>query len=352
MRRFVTSAYQSIYSHLPQQAKVIASELVFKLGNKPFVYHDINRHPAGRLERGVVTFSVDFEMAWAWQYARNLKEDYVTIGLREREQVPKILTKFEEHAIPATWATVGHLFLEKCGRRHDGLAHPEMQRLPHFENQYWRFTSGDWYQHDPCTDVTRDPAWYAPDLLEKVLLAKVKQEIACHGFSHAGFGSYCPQSVASSEVDACVDAMKAFGVRPVSMVFPGNDEGNFEIIGAKGFTVVRAFPVSWAEITLPIKLDDGMWRVHDSTAIDLEGDQWNISERLARLKKYINKATTERMAAHIWFHPSLNPIQMQELLFPLLRYCAEQRDKGLIDILTMEHLVDATRTALAKEGRS
>jgi hypothetical protein len=44
-------------------------------------------------------------------------------------------------------------------------------------------------------------------------------------------------------------------------------------------------------------------------------------------------------------------VQMKELLFPLLRYCTEQRDKGLIEILTMEQLVNTTKAALAKEGR-
>jgi hypothetical protein len=42
---------------------------------------------------------------------------------------------------------------------------------------------------------------------------------------------------------------------------------------------------------------------------------------------------------------------MNGLLFPLFRYCAEQREKGLVDVLTNDQLIDATEAALTKEGK-
>jgi hypothetical protein len=94
-----------------------------------------------------------------------------------------------------------------------------------------------------------------------------------------------------------------------------------------------------------------MWDIFDSTPIDLEGDGWNLDERLARLKTFVDKAAETRLAAHIWFHPSLPADQMRGLLFPLLEYCGEQRAKGLIDVLTIDELVAATAAALKEEGR-
>ena len=341
-----------VYQLLPQPLKVLASELVFKYSGRPYVYHDPAVHPAHGLPRGVVTFSIDFELAWGWAYAKGFsREDAVRIGLHERSQVPRILEKMDEYAIPATWATVGHLFLERCGGGENGTAHQDMRRMPHFENEYWRFTSGDWYQVDPCTDYQRDPAWYAPDLIAQILHAKAKHEMACHSFAHGGFGSYCPPEIAEANIAACFEAMEPFGLKPKTWVFPGNDVGNFEALAKKGFRTVRSFPVERAEISLPIRRSDGMWDIHESTPIDLEGKGWHLDERLARLKKFVDKAAETKLAAHIWFHPSLPADQMNGLLFPLFRYCAEQREKGLVDVLTNDQLIDATEAALTKEGK-
>ena len=349
MKRFIASTYQKVYKVLPERGKVIASQLVSRLGRKPFVYFDPAVHPAERLTRGAVSFSIDFELAWAWQYARNLRESAVAMGLRERDQVPVILAELDRYGIPATWATVGHLFLERCGHDSHGLAHSEMPRLQHFESEFWRFQQGDWFQHDPCTNVKKDPAWYAPDLIEQILSSKTNHEIACHGFSHAGFGTYCPAEVATAEIDACLGVMQKFGVRPTSLVFPGNDAGHLSVIASRGFKAVRAFPHELAEISLPVRGKEGLWMVHDSAAIDVEGKSWNLESRLQRLKDYVDTAAETRLAAHIWLHPSLPSNQMRGLLFPLLKYCNEMREKGLIGIYTMESLVAATAQLSRKE---
>ncbi len=352
VKTLFSESRSNLYRHLPQKLKVLASELVFKYSNRPHVHHDVNVHPTRGLERGAVTFSIDFELAWGWAYAKGMtREDAITIGLRERAHVPIILAKMDEYEIPATWATVGHLFLEKCERDGNGIAHPQLVHLPHFENNYWKFSSGDWYQVDPCSDYHRDPAWYAPDLIAQILDAKVKHEIGSHSFSHGGLGPYCTPDVAESKIDACLNAMKPFGITPKTWVFPGNDVGNFEALAKKGFRNVRSFPVDRAEISLPIKRSDGMWDIPDSTPIDLEGSGWDFEERLERLKKFVDKAAETKLSAHIWFHPSLPLDQMNGLLFPLLKYCSEQRAKGLIDVLTIDQLVDATEAALKLEGK-
>ena len=341
-----------VYKLLPQKAKVLASELVFKFSNRPRVYHDPNVHPANGLKRGAVTFSVDFELAWGWAYAKGMKrEEVVRKGIHERSQVPLILAKMDEYRIPATWATVGHLFLEKCERDANGAAHSNILPMPHFESKYWEFTSGDWYQVDPCTDYKRDPAWYGPDLIRQILSAKMKHEIGCHSFSHGGFGHYCPGEVAEAKIDACFEAMKPYGIVPKTWVFPGNDVGNFDVLAKKGFKNVRSFPEKLAEISLPIRRADGMWDIFDSTPIDLVGKGWHLDERLVRLKNFVDKAVSTNLAAHFWFHPSLPADQMNGLLFPLLQYCAEQREKGLIDVFTIDELVDETALALTKEGK-
>src|SRR5512142_1144414 len=100
-----------MHAHLPKRMQHFVSDVAFSMPNRPFVYRDPTAHPQGGLARGSVTFSIDFEMAWATQYSKLNKEGCVSMGLRERSQVPQVLAVLNDHDVPATWATVGHLFL-------------------------------------------------------------------------------------------------------------------------------------------------------------------------------------------------------------------------------------------------
>ena len=344
----VKKLFDAVYAMLPPTAKKMLALSRSKLAWLPYIYHDRTIHPPKGLRLGAVTISLDFEMAWAWQYAKDMTVDPVAMGLQERDQVPLTLSKFDELNIPTTWATVGHLFLDGCSRGANGLAHHDLPRIPPFETRYWKFSSGDWYQFDPCSTVGQAPAWYAPDLIEKILSSPVGHEIACHGFSHAGFGRYCPRNVALSELDACISAMARFGIKPKSFVFPGNDEGHFDALAEKGFSIVRWFPKGSAKISLPVRRkEDGIWCVHQSATIS-RGSNWTRDEHLARLKLCVDMAVRTRLASHVWLHPSLPPSEIDEVLTPFLVHCAGKRDQGVLDILTMEKLVQATETELSK----
>jgi hypothetical protein len=345
------TSLKALYDRLPDPLAAVASDIAYRVSPGPLVYRDPAQHMGISLARGAVVFSIDFEMAWAWQYARSSDESPSAKGLRERAQVPVILREFESTGIPATWATVGHLFLSSCSRDGKGLAHAGMPRIPHFETRNWVFGSGDWYQHDPCTDVRRDPAWYAPDLVEAILSSRAGHEVGCHTFSHIGCGeAYCSPEVAASEVDACLDAMGKFGVSPVSWVFPGNDDGNCQVLARKGIKFIRTFPVPEAVISLPVQRADGMWGLHSSKSVEARTGSWNLAVRLRRLKSYLEAAIREKMALHVWFHPSLLEVHMQSILFPFLHHCAGLREKGLIDIMTMQGLAENTGRAMDAAG--
>jgi len=288
---------------------------------------------------------LDFELAWAWQYARHADEDYVAKGLRERGQVPMLLKLFDEFNVATTWATVGHLFLESCSCGSDGRPHPGLPRPPHFTTALWNYTAGDWYQNDPCSDVRRDPAWYAPDLIEMILASRAGHELGCHAFSHVGFGRYCPHEVALAELEASAEAMKRFGLTPKSFVFPGDDEGNFPALVEADIRVVRAFPKPQGWVSMPLRRKDGLWGLPTSSALD-RGVGWSVPQRLTRLKKLVHTAEEHRMVSHVWLHPSLTRSDIDDVLKPFLRFAAEERDRGALDILTNDQVVNATEAAM------
>jgi hypothetical protein len=335
---------RSAYGALPRGVRRVVARAEYAYAAVPRVYHSGDVHPQDRLPRGVLTLSIDFELAWAWPYARNSAEDPVQKGLRERAQVPRLLKLFGDLHVPVTWATVGHLFLEKCARSAHGRAHDQMARIPHFETPLWRYSFGDWFQYDPCSDVRSDPAWYGPDLVEQILHSSERHEVACHGFSHVGFGPYCPSDVVSDELRACADAMAVFGLQLETFVFPGNDEGNFPSLIRHGIGAVRAFPRPPGVITLPLRRRDGLWAHHVTSALD-RGREWSIPERVARLQRFVTCAARERLSAHIWLHPSLPGTEINEVLVPLLLHAVELRETGKLDIMTNAGLVAVTRGA-------
>ena len=166
--------------------RAVLSKVNFALGGNPKVRKRGDwRNYIPNPYKAVLLISTDFEMAWAWQFSKNspnpLKEAK-KLALIERENVPLILQICDEYNIPLTWATVGHLFLNSCNSI-SGCVHPDILRLPHFENNFWKFSGKDWFENDPSTNYINDPEWYCPDLIKLILETKVKHEIGFHTFS-------------------------------------------------------------------------------------------------------------------------------------------------------------------------
>ena len=101
---------------------------------------------------------------------------------RVRDAIGAIITLLDTYEIAATWAVVGHLFLESCERDPLGMAHPD---IVHPSQSGW---TKDWFALDPCTDRRRDHLWYGADILDIIEAARVPQEIGSHSFSHPRFG--------------------------------------------------------------------------------------------------------------------------------------------------------------------
>lgn len=335
--------YKNFRNSLPAKQQAQLSQLVFKFSGKPFVKKDEitidQKFPNGG--KGGMVISADFELAWAWRYAKSF-DDPLEIALKmarqARKNFPVLIEIFEKYNAPITWSTVGHLFLDRCKKGE----HDHMKRIPYFENRVWRYETGDWYEADPCTNVKDDKEWYAPDLIRMIQDSKVDHEISTHTFSHIDFTyENCPADVADDEIKACVEAAKPYGITLKSIVFPGGTFGNIEVLKKHGIDIYRqntdvdlAFPYFDKLGLLVTPTTAGFGRIHLT---------WSAEYYIKRYKTYIDKAIKTGTIAHFWFHPSFDEFTLNEIVPAVLDYATKKRDAGQLWIGTMEGISNHIR---------
>jgi peptidoglycan/xylan/chitin deacetylase (PgdA/CDA1 family) len=315
--------------------KAQISKINFSLGENPIIEKRKEwREYIPESYKAVVVISADFEFAWAWQYAKafdNPVEEAKKMAFRERANIPGILELCDAYKIPITWATVGHLFLESCNRI-NGLAHPEISRLPHFENDFCRFDRGDWFQHDPCSNYHDAPEWYCPDLIKMILNAKVKHEIGCHTFSHIDCrDGLCPTDLIRAELKECKKLAKEWGITLKSFVHPGYTIGNLGVLSEEGFTNFRTNDRN--VLGYPQKHENGLWEFEQTTEFVYSKD-WSVDYYIYRYITIIKRAIKSNTVCVFWFHPSFDPIIVEKILPEVFRFINEERKKIWVTTIT------------------
>ncbi|MDD3534859.1 MAG: polysaccharide deacetylase family protein [Candidatus Cloacimonetes bacterium] len=324
--------YTAIRNIAGDKYQAALSKLIFDMGMKPTVKPDSKNGSFPAAEKGGLIISADFEMAWAFRYSKRTK-DYLAAAARERKHTPILVQLFEEYQIPIIWATVGHLFLESCQKGD----HDWMTRIPHFDD-HWRFTEGDWYDHDPYTDYKKDSAWYAPDLIELILKSSVQHEIGCHTFSHIDCTyKNCPPQVLDDELMACKKAAKAWNIELKSLVFPGGTHGNYGVLAKHGFKIYRKN--TDYDLSYPYRDNFGML-VTTSSGSFAKTKNWSADYYIHRYKKIIDKAMKTGTIAHLWLHPSVDEWTLENVIPELLKYAAAQREAGKLWIGTMNEIAE------------
>ena len=191
-----------------------------------------------QLSKGVFVLSLDTELAWARAHNENYRV-YRRQLEATRAAIDSLLNLFVEYEISATWAIVGHLFLDHCTEK-NGLVHPDIVR------PQYKWLKGDWFEHDPCTEIGRDPIWYGKDIVEKIRDCPVYQEIGSHSFSHILFGEEgCSREAAESDLNKCVELADLWGIQLESFVFPQNKVGHLDCLERNGFLCYRGLKSSW-----------------------------------------------------------------------------------------------------------
>ena len=309
--------------------KNIKSKINFEIGRNPH----IERRPENYRRfiptpyKAVVTITADFELVWAWRYAKGFDDSYkaaIEKAQQARNNIPKILELCEQYNVPITWATVGHLFLKEC-KRENGKAHPNIKRIPYFENRYLKYTTGDWFEHDPCTNWQQDPEWYAPDLIKMILNSKVNHEIGCHTFSHIDTSDeLCPSEVFLSELEACKNAASQFGLELKSFVHPGHTIGHLKELKESGFT---SFQTDFGNfLGFPVKHPNGLWELKRTYEF-IYRSGWSIDYHIYRYKKIIDRAIKSNTVCNFWFHPPLDEIFVKKIMPEIFKYISSLQNK-------------------------
>lgn len=330
MIRKIYSVFRQL---IPKEFRGFITQFLFFSGIKP-----TTQKIKSPLKKGVVVFSADFEMAWAFRYSKKQATNAVIKGLEERKNVPVFVKLFETFNIPVTWATVGHLFLKGCNSE-NGKAHADMPRPEYFENKNWLFDKGDWYEHDPCSNYEKDPAWYAPDLIELIAKSPVAHEFGCHTFSHIDMTyKNCTKELAQAEILECQKIAKQNGFELKSMVFPGGTLGNFEVLKENGFTNYRK-PLNY-DVGLPVKDKHGLWAIPSSTGLDKTPYNWSKTTYIKHIKAFLKSAARKKMVVHFWFHPSMNQWYLENVFPEILRLIDQYRTENKLEVLTMQQIAE------------
>lgn len=317
------------------------------------------------LDRGVCVVSIDTELAWGEAHRRDGTEGRHDLA-GEREVIDRLLELFARLDMSATWAVVGHLFLDSCHDEGRG-PHPELV-TPDYD-----WLDGDWMAIDPATGVDDDPDWYGSDIVDAILACRVPQEVGSHSFSHVIVDDpACTPEVFGSELAACRVAAGRRDVALRSFVFPRNGISQVERLAEHGFRCYRggrpappfAGRPAWqrralgladklrplgGSAVLPATGPGGVWNVPQTYLFaPAPGSRLPVGLWARRPVARLRQAARHRGVFHLWFHPYNVTADPARALAALDRVCtaaARLRDRGEIDILTMGQLaarLDAT----------
>lgn len=292
---------------------------------------------------GTVVVSLDAELGWGFHHRDELPAERIRRG---RTAWRRLCTLFDRFDVPATWAVVGHLFLEECETEHTG--HPAGPR---------------------CCATPPAEAWFAPDLLDRVASAGVDHDIGSHGYTHVHFRhDRMTRRLADRELRRGRRAVARHAGDPTSFVFPVNRVGHLDLLADHGFDCYRgpqparrgaARKLSDALLdrgTPPIVTPEvdarGLVNVPASQYLfDFEGSARTAVERLRddpvarRTRRGLDRlAGAEEGVLHLWLHPhNLTRERDFERMRAVLAHVERLRDRGDLRVETMREVAQRVR---------
>jgi hypothetical protein len=280
---------------------------------------------------GKVTISIDLELAWGvWDTAT--ADDLRLAETAERPICAMLLDLFGRYQVPATWLVVAALLDQDSARSHPG---------------------------SKC-------CWYAPDVIERIVAAKVRQEIGSHSGRHVYFDRISADK-ARDDLDFAKDVHQANDLGFESFAFPRNAVGHLNILPEAGIRVVRSRDVgllrsahhggrlsgraaNYVDQFLPVPPRQSFPETLGQL-VDIPGSMQilgrNGLRRLllpqvtrAKLLLGLERARRDGGTFHLWFHPSNFYYRRDEQLATLawfLERATDEASRGRIEFQTMSY---------------
>jgi peptidoglycan/xylan/chitin deacetylase (PgdA/CDA1 family) len=296
---------------------------------------------------GTIIISLDAELAWGFH---DINEPPTTRIDHARDGWHQLLDLLDEFEIPATWAIVGHLFLDECDGTHDNFASPN-----------------GWFSRDPGGKADEANDWFGPDLVRAVRDSNVDHEIGSHTFSHVEFGDpSTTRDIADSELRESVNSAEEWGLELDSFVFPRNIVGHRDLLAEHGFICYRGTePSRWYDgspvyplgrvgsmiwgtppIVTPQIDEHGLVNIPASLYL-FTFDQplgpltdFTLGDVIVRkAKRGIDNAAINDGVFHMWLHPN-NLTHSRDVyrIQKILQYLDKRRSSTNLDVRTMRQV--------------
>jgi len=307
-----------------------------------------------QLPKSVFTFSFDTELIWGmFRYNPAFQNKLDKDWFKKRRNIQLMLREFNRYDIPATWAIVGHLFLDKCNKKHADIKKGD-----------------DWIKQDPGTNLKKAPLWYGKDIIDLILSSKAKHEIASHSFSHIDFDT-CSPAVADSELKKCRSLFNKLPCKLTTFIFPRDKYGNFEALRKNNIKIyrkevktkrdllksrffkkiVRALDIFCffkADPLEPIVQNNKLIQMPKSRLIvPINKETTGISSKtllniikyfnLLKIKRTINKAIAKKIPIHLYSHP-IDFTSPADLVYlrKILAFVKKKEMQKKLECLTMQ----------------
>ena len=311
---------------------------------------------------GSVVISIDAELGWGLHDLDTPSKARIE-GARAGWK--HLVAALEDFDVPATWAIVGHLFLDDCDGRHDTHPAPE-----------------GWFARERGSWRARPDLRFGPDLIERVADATPDHEIGCHSFSHVLFDDpRTTTALARAEIEASITAARAHGVSFDSFVFPRNGVGHRAVLVEYDFSCYRGVAPTGRFAGVPLARPLGKFaratvtpphlvtpRVDEFGLVDVpaslflfgfEGRGRTVVESvwddpvLREARRGIDAATRKEGVFHLWLHPNdLTDERDVRRLRTILEYLDERREETSLSVETMGEVAARTRGRERDEPRS
>jgi hypothetical protein len=136
-------------------------------------------------------------------------------------------------------------------------------------------------------------------------------------------------------MEACIEVMRPFGLRPRALVFPHNfcEYSHLPLLEDLGITSVRHRD-DHVRLSYPERTESGVYKIYESMNLRVPR-HYEYSDKA---KIFIEKAIARKAAYAVWFHPS-DPIEVFDGPFRrILQYVDSQRRSGRLWVTTMSDL--------------